>query len=68
MPDPTLAELYGRIPDAVARAVDGLTAEQLAWAPTPGANTIGRLVWHLTRVQDHHLSELADEEQIWVRG
>ena len=33
-----------------------------------GANSIGWLVWHLIRVQDHHVSELLDEEQIWVKG
>ena len=49
-----LEELFGRIPDHLHRAVDGLSAADLAEAPVPGANTIGWLVWHLTRVQDHH--------------
>ena len=63
-----LLELYGRIPPLVASAVDGLTAEQLTWSPEPGANTIGWLTWHLNRVQDHHVSELLDSEQLWVDG
>jgi hypothetical protein len=25
-------------------------------------------VWHLTRVQDHHFSELEEKEQVWVSG
>ena len=49
-------------------ALHGLTAEQLRWAPAEGANTIGWLIWHLTRVQDGHLAELLDEEQIYVTG
>ena len=61
-------ELYDRVPDLVAAAVDGLTAEQLAWAPAPGANTIGWLVWHLTRVEDHHVGELLHDDQLWVTG
>ena len=61
-----LAELYGRIADDVRTAVAGLDADALAAAPAPGANTIGWLVWHLTRVQDHHVSELLGEEQLWV--
>lgn len=61
-------ELYGRIPDLVRAAVDGLDAEQLATPPAPGANTVGWLVWHLTRVQDHHVSELLGEEQLWAGG
>jgi uncharacterized damage-inducible protein DinB len=61
-----LAELYGRIPDEIHAAVDGLDAEALATIPEPGANSVGWLVWHLTRVQDHHIAELLDEEQLWI--
>jgi uncharacterized damage-inducible protein DinB len=63
-----LLELFGRIRPLAAEAVDSLDAEQLSRAPGPGANTIGWLVWHLTRVQDHHVSELVGTEQIWVSG
>jgi hypothetical protein len=63
-----LLDLYGRTPPIVAAAVEGLDADQLAWEPAPGANSIGWLVWHLTRVQDHHVSELLDEEQVWTTG
>ncbi|HTJ38220.1 MAG TPA: DinB family protein [Dactylosporangium sp.] len=64
-----LVEGYGRLPDLVRGAVEGLTAEQLHWAPRPGANSIGWLVWHLTRVQDDHVTELLDgAEQLWVTG
>ena len=63
-----LLDLYGRTPPIAAEAVEGLTQEQLAWAPAPGANSIAWLVWHMTRVQDHHVSELLDEEQIWTTG
>src|SRR3954452_17176863 len=61
-----LTETYGRLPDLVRGAVDGLTPEQLRWAPAPGANPVGWLVWHLTRVQDHHVAELLEADQIWV--
>ncbi len=63
-----LVELYGRIPPLVASAVEGLSAEELATSPEPGANTIGWLTWHLARVQDHHVAELLDTDQIWVDG
>lgn len=59
-------ELYGRIPPLVRDAVQGLNAHDLRWAPRDGANPVGWLVWHLTRVQDHHVSELLDEPQLWV--
>jgi uncharacterized damage-inducible protein DinB len=63
-----LLEGLGRIPDEVRGAVQGLSAEQLRWAPAEGANTVGWLVWHLTRVQDSHLAELLDAEQVYVSG
>jgi uncharacterized damage-inducible protein DinB len=63
-----LLDLYSRTPPIVTGAVEGLDERQLAWAPAPGANSIAWLVWHLTRVQDHHISELLDEEQIWTKG
>ena len=65
---PLLLELYGRIPPLAAGAVEGLDRDQLCRAPEPGANTIGWLVWHLARVQDHHVSELLETEQVWVSG
>jgi hypothetical protein len=61
-----LLESYGRIPDLVRDAVEGLSSVDLARRPAPGANTIGWLTWHLTRVQDHHLAELLDQQQVWV--
>jgi uncharacterized damage-inducible protein DinB len=61
-----LVELYGRLPDLVRYAVEGLDDEDLVAPPQPGANTIAWLVWHLTRVQDHHIAELRDEPQRYL--
>ena len=61
-----LIESFDRLPALVRAAVQGLDAERLRWAPAPGANSVGWLVWHLTRVQDHHVSALLDQEQVWV--
>jgi hypothetical protein len=63
-----LVDIYGRVPPLAQEAVDGLTADQLATAPAPGANTVGWLIWHLTRVQDHHVAELLETDQIWETG
>ncbi len=59
-------ELYGRIPPLARHAVDGLDLDALTRAPGHGANTIAWLVWHMARVQDDHVSELLEAEQIWV--
>lgn len=63
-----LIELYGRIPPLAAEAVAGLEPEQLALRPAPDANSIAWLVWHLARVQDHHVAEILDTPQVWTEG
>jgi DinB family protein len=63
-----LSEAFGRLPDLVRAAVRGLSPDELHWVPAPGGNSIGWLVWHLTRVQDHHVAELLDEPQLWTSG
>jgi uncharacterized damage-inducible protein DinB len=61
-------ELYGRIVPLAREAVAGLDPTRLAATPAPGTNSIGWLVWHLARVEDHHVSELLDAPQLWQSG
>jgi uncharacterized damage-inducible protein DinB len=61
-----LADAVGRIREIVHRAVAGLTADQLSFRPGPDANSIAWLVWHLTRIQDDHVAEVAGTEQVWT--
>lgn len=61
-----LVEALGRIRGLLRMALDGLSADQLAYRPAEEANSIAWLAWHLTRVQDHHLSDLAGREQAWI--
>jgi hypothetical protein len=61
-----LVEGYGRVQGTVHTAVDGLTAEQLGTRPDGEANSIAWLVWHLTRVQDDHVADVAGTEQVWT--
>lgn len=63
-----LLDALGRLPETIRGAVEGLTPEQLHWVPAAGANSIGWLVWHLTRVQDDHVSEVAGTAQAWATG
>lgn len=62
-----LVEQFGRVPEVVREAADGLDDDQLATTPGDGANTIAWLTWHLTRIQDHHVSELLGDEQLYLR-
>ncbi len=61
-----IADALGRIRDGLQRTLEGLTPEEVAQQPRPDCNSIGWLAWHLTRVQDHHISELMGQEQAWV--
>ena len=57
---------FGRIRESVHDAVRGLDADQLAERVAPQANSIGWLVWHLTRVQDDHIADIAGTDQAWT--
>jgi hypothetical protein len=61
-----LTDAFGRIKEIVHEAVTDLTPDQLAFQPQPGANSIAWLVWHLTRIQDDHISDLAERPQAWT--
>jgi hypothetical protein len=60
-----LSDAFGRIGDNVHRVLDGLDRGALIVRLDPQANSIGWLVWHLTRVQDDHVADVADTEQVW---
>jgi Protein of unknown function (DUF664) len=60
-----MSEAYGRIRPLVRQAAGGLDADRLALQIEPGANTIAWLVWHLSRIQDQHISELAGLAEVW---
>jgi hypothetical protein len=61
-----LTDAFSRIHDAVHGAVDGLTPGQLAFRPDSEANSIAWLVWHLTRIQDDHIADVARTGQVWT--
>jgi hypothetical protein len=58
---------YEGVLQALERALDGLTEEDLNWLPSPDCNSIGWLAWHLTRAQDGLIALLMGEEQLWIR-
>ncbi|WP_232664381.1 mycothiol transferase [Pseudonocardia sp. TRM90224] len=61
-----LVDGLGRAKEVVHDAVDGLSTAELAERLDPEANSIAWLVWHLTRVQDDHIAEVAEQEQVWT--
>jgi uncharacterized damage-inducible protein DinB len=61
-----LLDAFGRVHESVHHVVEGLTPEELAFRVDAEANTIAWLVWHLTRVQDDHVADVAGGEQAWT--
>ncbi|MCA0143778.1 DinB family protein [Blastococcus sp. LR1] len=57
---------YDQIHETLLRSLDGLGLEDLHRRVAPDANPIGWLAWHLLRVQDDHVAEIAGREQVWT--
>ena len=63
-----LTDAFDRIRETVLDVVSGLTPDQLMRQLDPDANSIGWLVWHLTRVQDDHIAAAFGVRQVWREG
>jgi uncharacterized damage-inducible protein DinB len=57
-----LSRVREQVPDLVA----GLSEDDLAWRPDAGANSIAWLLWHMTRIEDDHVAEVAGSPQVWT--
>ncbi|GAA1957028.1 mycothiol transferase [Kitasatospora viridis] len=61
-----LIDGFERVREAVAETLAGLSQEELDWRGADGhTNPIGWLVWHLTRVQDLQVADLAELPEVW---
>lgn len=63
-----LIDALKRVKEVVHQTTEGLTDAQLAFRPNNKANNIGWLIWHLTRVQDNHISDITKNKQVWQNG
>jgi DinB superfamily len=61
-----LLDAFGRIPELVHDVIRGLTPDQLTARLDNDANSIAWLVWHLSRIEDDHVAEVADRPQVWT--
>jgi hypothetical protein len=62
-----IIDIFERISQMLERVLDGLTEDELNKQPRSDSNSIGWLVWHVTRVQDNVISGLLNMEPIWIR-
>ena len=61
-----LVDAFGRIREETHGVLDGASRAVLTYRPDPDANSIAWLVWHLTRIQDDHVADVAGVEQRWT--
>jgi hypothetical protein len=61
-----LADAFGRVEEATRGVLDGASRALLTYRPDADANSIAWLVWHLTRIQDDHVADVAGVEQRWT--
>ncbi len=57
-----------RVRETVHDVVGDLDSAALTARLDPEANTIAWLVWHLTRVADDHVADVAGTRQVWHDG
>jgi uncharacterized damage-inducible protein DinB len=63
-----LTDVVTRVREGVSATVGDLDEDRLAHRPGPDANSIGWLLWHLTRVEDAHVAEFLGTDQLYVVG
>jgi hypothetical protein len=61
-----LLNAFDNVEEGVRGVLDGIDPSLLTVRIDPEANTIAWLVWHLTRGQDHQVSEVAGTEQAYL--
>jgi hypothetical protein len=61
-----LLDGFGRVHHVVHQVLDDLKPEFLDFRLDGEANSIAWLIWHLVRVQDDHLADVAGREQTWT--
>ncbi len=58
--------IFTRISQVLETGLDELTENEINQQPIPECNSIGWMVWHLTRVQDRFIAMLSNNEQVWT--
>ena len=61
-----LSYAYSQVAETLEGTVGGLGPDDLSRRVQSGANPIGWLVWHLLRIQDDHVADVAGTEQVWT--
>ena len=57
-----------RVSDGVRRVLDGIDPDLLTAQLDGDTNTVAWLIWHLARVQDAQVAQIAHIDQVWTVG
>jgi hypothetical protein len=61
-----IADGLSRGRGGLRRALQGMTPEVLQYRPADHTNPIGWLAWHIARVEDMHVADLLEQDQLWT--
>ncbi len=59
-------QVLRRVDEELRLSLEGSTLEELAYRPTPEANSMAWLAWHIARMQDVRSSLLSGRDQLWI--
>ena len=62
-----MIDSYAQVQAEAERILSGLTRDDVLKQPHRDSNSIGWLVWHLTRVQDSSIAMMTGEKQLWIK-
>ncbi|WP_104192569.1 DUF664 domain-containing protein [Cryobacterium sp. Y82] len=65
-PTELLIEEFSRIQGSVRATLKNATVATLTYRAGADDNTIAWLIWHLSRLQDDHIADLAGTEQVYT--
>jgi hypothetical protein len=60
-----LSDAFQRVHELVGGVTDKLSEDLSTFRPDADSNSVGWLVWHLTRIQDDHVADAAGVDQVW---
>lgn len=63
-----LIDPFRRSGESLKTALADISRDDLNVQPNPDSNSMGWIVWHLSRIQDRAISKMAGKEQAWITG
>lgn len=60
-----LDDAFGRIDTVVSGVLEGLDQGKVNWRPGGVGNSISWLIWHLVRIQDEQIADVAGGDSVW---